>query len=58
MTPNDAAKLWTVADVADYLGVKTSTIRAYMAREQMPEPDLNFGRKPVWHESTIRAWRP
>jgi 8-oxo-dGTP diphosphatase len=47
---------WTTEDVANFLKVSTSTIRSYMARKQMPEPDRRFGRLPVWQPETIRAW--
>lgn len=49
---------WTVGDVADYLDVRTSTVRAYVARGQMPAPDGRIGRTPWWRAATIRGWRP
>ena len=49
---------WSVAEVAAYLGVKPGTVTAYLAREQMPQPDGYVGRSPWWHPETIRAWRP
>lgn len=57
MTPTDEPKLWTIPDVAEHLGISQSTVRAYLARDQMPAPDMNLGNKPVWLESKIRAWR-
>lgn len=48
--------LWTTEDVAAYLDVGTSTIRAYLARRQMPEPDRRIGRMAVWKPATIRRW--
>lgn len=53
-----AAEQWTTQDVADYLGVKPGTIRAYMAREQMPAPDGHLGRAPWWWSTTVQRWRP
>jgi hypothetical protein len=52
------ATQWTIEDVARYLGVGTSTVRAYTARGQMPPPDGKLGRTPWWKPDTIRAWRP
>ena len=50
---------WTIPDVAAYLGVQPSTVRAYRARPpQMPEADGRTGRTPWWLPKTIRAWRP
>ena len=49
---------WSVADVANYLGVKPRTVTAYLARDQMPQPDGRIGRSPWWWAETIRAWRP
>lgn len=48
---------WTVAHVATYLGVATSTLRAYVARGQMPLPDRRLGRKMwLWRPTTIMRW--
>jgi excisionase family DNA binding protein len=45
---------WTTRDVASYLEVSPSTIRAYVARGQMPAADRRIGREPVWRPETIR----
>jgi hypothetical protein len=47
---------WTTRDVASFLKVAPSTIRAYVARHQMPEADRRIGREPVWRPATIRKW--
>lgn len=47
----------TIDEVAEYAGVTRSTITAYKAREQMPAPDKQYGRTPLWKESTIKRWR-
>ncbi|MGL5824483.1 MAG: NUDIX domain-containing protein [Nocardioides sp.] len=47
---------WTTDDVASFLDVSPSTVRAYMAREQMPEPDRRMGRLPLWRPASIRRW--
>jgi hypothetical protein len=50
------ADWWTTRDVATFLDVAPSTIRAYVARGQMPEADRRIGREPVWRPATIRRW--
>jgi hypothetical protein len=47
---------WTTQDVAAFLKVAPSTIRAYVARGQMPSADRRIGREPVWRPATIRSW--
>jgi Helix-turn-helix domain len=47
---------WTTRDVAAFLNIAPSTIRAYVARGQMPEADRRIGREPVWRPATIRLW--
>lgn len=47
---------WMTEDVAAFLGVSTSTVRAYAAREQIPPPDRMFGRSPGWKPRTIQGW--
>jgi len=47
---------WATGDVASFLGVAPSTIRAYVARGQMPGADRRIGREPVWRPATIRKW--
>jgi len=48
--------LMSVDGVAALLGVRESTVRAYLARRQMPEPLLRLGRVPVWPRGQIEAW--
>lgn len=52
-----SSRLMTVDEVAEYLGVKRQTVTAYKARGQMPAPDKQYGRTPLWRESTITKWR-
>lgn len=56
--PDPAAAWWTVTDVAAYLRVKPDTVSGYKTRRQMPEPDEQVGRTPVWRPATIIEWRP
>lgn len=46
----------TIADVATRLGVRESTVRAYMARGQMPAPSGRLGRTPYWRPRDIEPW--
>lgn len=50
-------KLLTLDEVAELVGVKRNTLTAYRVRGQMPEPDKQYGRTPLWKESTIKKWR-
>lgn len=47
---------WTTEQVARFLNVTTSTLRAYQARGQMPAPDRKMGPLSLWKPSTIQAW--
>lgn len=47
----------TSKQVAELLGVSPKTISAYKARGQMPKPDREYGRTPLWKYSTIQEWR-
>ena len=47
----------TSKQIAELLGVSPKTISAYKARGQMPEPDKQYGRTPLWKYSTIQEWR-
>ncbi len=47
---------WTAEDCASYLGIASSTWRAYVSREQAPAPDRMFGRSPAWRPATVKAW--
>jgi len=47
---------WSTEDVAAYLQVAPSTVRAYVARQQMPQPARSIGHARVWHPQAIRDW--
>ncbi|MBB5785592.1 NUDIX domain-containing protein [Jiangella mangrovi] len=47
---------WTTDHVAEYLGITASTVRAYLARDQMPEPDMRVGPQRLWRPETIQRW--
>lgn len=46
----------TVADVAERLKVKPATVRRYLHKKDLPEPDTRAGQSPLWREETILAW--
>jgi len=50
----------TIADVAELLGIRESTVRSYAARGQMPAPNVCpcCGLGPVWARIVIDDWRP
>lgn len=59
MIPDDKEYL-TVSDVAELYGLGTSTIRAYVARGQMPAPNdcPCCGLGPVWSRWMLaEEWR-
>lgn len=47
----------TSKQVAELLGLSPKTIGAYKARGQMPLPDKEYGRTPLWLYDTIEKWR-
>jgi predicted DNA-binding transcriptional regulator AlpA len=47
---------WSTEDVATYLGVAASTVRAYLTRDQMPKADRRIGRTLLWRPETIQTW--
>ncbi|MGA8211874.1 MAG: helix-turn-helix domain-containing protein [Nocardioidaceae bacterium] len=47
---------WTTEDVAAFLNVSASTVRAYVARQQMPSADRRMGKLNLWRPATIRDW--
>lgn len=53
MTVTKSDVQWGVEDVAAHRGVKTSTVRSYLARGQVPAPDGKISGTPWWWKSTI-----
>ena len=52
-----AENYYTIPEIARLYGIGEKTITSYKARGQMPQPDLQVGRTPVWKLSTLIAWR-
>lgn len=48
---------WSTENVATFLDVAMSTVSAYVARHQMPQPDRYIGRTRLWRPDTIREWQ-
>jgi hypothetical protein len=49
--------LLTRAQVAELLGLSIEAIKQHRRRKTMPEPDVTYGRTPLWRVETIKAWR-
>ena len=49
-------ELLDIPAVAARRGCATSTIRSYLARGQMPPPDVRLSGVPGWYPATIEAW--
>lgn len=54
--PDTGAQWWTADEVAAYLGVRRSTVHSYKVRGQMPAPEQQYGKTPLWRPATITAW--
>lgn len=48
--------VYTVADIAELLGIEPATIRSYASRGQMPAPSGKVGRTPYWDKDDIEPW--
>lgn len=49
-------QVYTVAQIAELIGIKESTVRAYLTREQMPASSGRIGRTPYWVPEDIEPW--
>jgi hypothetical protein len=50
-------RLVTLKEISEIIGLHPNTVTSYRSRSQMPPPDEQFGRTPLWYLSTIRRWR-
>lgn len=48
--------LLTVTQIEQKYGYARGSVTSLRAKGQMPEPDQQYGRTPLWRESTIAAW--
>src|SRR5438105_281612 len=55
-TTPETVELLGTAEVAAVLGVSRKTVAAYLARDQMPAPDIKLACGPIWYRETLAAW--
>ncbi len=46
----------SIAEVAALAGISPTTVRGYLLRGYLPEPDVRLGQSPGWLPETIRPW--
>lgn len=56
LEPKVDCEQWGLSDISSHLGVAAVTVRAYLSRDQMPEPDGYIAGSPWWEADRIRAW--
>ena len=56
LEPRIDCEQWGISDIAHHLGVAAVTVRAYLSRDQMPEPDGHIAGSPWWDADRIRDW--
>lgn len=49
--------LLTLQEVEQRLGYARGTLTSLRAKGYMPEPDQQYGRTPLWRETTIENWQ-
>lgn len=56
MTVPDEWALWSVAQIADYLGCARSTVYRYMADPAFPAKGRPGGGHPRWRAVDVKEW--
>lgn len=56
LEPRVTCEQWGIADIASHLRVAAVTVRAYLSRNQMPDPDGHIAGSPWWDADRIRDW--
>lgn len=56
LEPRIDCEQWGISDIAHHLEVAAVTVRAYLSRGQMPEPDGQIAGSPWWDADRIRDW--
>lgn len=58
-TDRTTERRWVINDIAAFLGIKPSTLRAYITRGDFPPPDGRepLSGKPYWNNSTVINYR-
>lgn len=62
--PENQIKWFSSKDIAEIFGVSVNTVRCWLVRKQMPQPDIQENRFTRWKYGTIKpflddplAWR-
>lgn len=56
LEPTVVCDQWGISDISSHLGVAAVTVRAYLSRGQMPQPDGHIAGSPWWNADRIRGW--
>lgn len=56
LEPRVTCDQWGITDIASHLSVAPVTVRAYLSRGQMPDPDGHIAGSPWWDADRIRDW--
>lgn len=48
--------LFTLKQIEEQYGYARGSLSSLRAKGHMPEPDQQYGRTPLWRESTIQEW--
>lgn len=49
-------KVWTLADIANEVGVRPDLVRQWLSRHKIPEPTGRVGQSPWWAPEDIEPW--
>lgn len=54
---NNALELMTCKEIADWLGIKKSTLYVWLCKKQLPQNIYRkLGRKPIFLKSEVEKW--
>jgi len=48
--------LYTMSQIEQMFGYATNTLTSVRAKGGFPEPDQQYGRTPLWKQSTVDNW--
>jgi predicted DNA-binding transcriptional regulator AlpA len=55
--PVESDRLWSMKEVARYLGFSRRTVERLRSAGQFPRPQINRPRMLRWKPETIRQWK-